>query len=263
MFTTHFKLTRQPFLEHAPASTLWRDDRMAQGLARLEFLLQSGTVALVTGPTGVGKSALLKRFLDRLPRPHWEAVYVHLTHLPSAGLLKLLVAKLGEVPRRGKDRLFEQILERARRTEGTLLLVFDEAHLLHAEALTDLRLLISSAVDEVPPLKIILAGQESLRATLRRSVHVDFLDRITVRFHLPALTKEQTAAYLDFQIKEAGGSDRLFEQSVKTLIHDYTGGIPRQINNLATACLLEAAAENASRVSEDGLQRTLTEFRLP
>lgn len=263
MFTTHFKLTRQPFLEHAPVTALWRDDRMAQGLARLEFLIQSATAALVTGQSGVGKSALIKRFLDRLPRPHCEAVYVHLTHLPSAGLLKLLVSKLGEVPRRGKDRLFEQILDRARRSEGTLLLVFDEAHLLGGESLTDLRLLVSSAIDEAPPLKMILAGQESLRATLRRSVHADFLDRITVRFHLSPLTKEQTATYIDFQMKEAGGSDKLFEESVKTLIHEYTGGIPRQINNLATACLLEAAAESSSRVSEASLQRTLNEFRLP
>ena len=75
MFTTHFKLTRQPFLEHAPASTLWRDDRMAEGLARLEFLIQSAaSLALVTGPSGVGKSALLRRFLDQLRRPHcWSA----------------------------------------------------------------------------------------------------------------------------------------------------------------------------------------------
>jgi len=47
------------------------------------------------------------------------------------------------------------------------------------------------------------------------------------------------------------------------LIHDYAGGVPRQINNLATACLLQAAAQNASRVSEAILQQTFSEFQLP
>ena len=46
-------------------------------------------------------------------------------------------------------------------------------------------------------------------------------------------------------------------------MHDYSGGIPRQIDNLATACLLAAARPNASRISEAILQQTLCEFQLP
>ena len=49
----------------------------------------------------------------------------------------------------------------------------------------------------------------------------------------------------------------------KRQIHDYSGGVPRQINNLATACLLAAAAQNAPRISEAILQQTLSEFQLP
>ena len=134
-------------------------DRSADegGLARLTFLVDHATLGLVTGPSGVGKSALLKCFLGKLPQ-RCEAVYCHLTHLPSSGLLKSLVSQMGEVPRRGKDRLFEQIYQAAKRVEGTLLLVIDEAHLLDGDALTDLRLLVSSAVDVAPPLKILLVG---------------------------------------------------------------------------------------------------------
>jgi len=198
-----------------------------------------------------------------LAGPRWQPVYVHLTHLPSAGLLKLLVGKLGEVPRRGKERLFEQILAKARQAEGSLLIVLDEAHLIDGEALTDIRLLVSSALDDTPPLKIVLAGQDPLRHTLRQSLHAALLGRISVRFHLAPLTKEQTASYIDFQLKHAGGSQKLFDADAKGLIHDYSGGVPRQINNLATACLLQAAAQNAPRVTEAILQQTFSEFQLP
>ena len=176
MFLNHFQFTSQPFAERVSATALWQDDRMQQGLARLRYLAEQATVGLVIGASGVGKSALLKRFLHELHGPRWQPVYLHLTHLSAAGLLKLLVGKLGEVPRRGKERLFEQILGKARQAEGGLLVVLDEAHLIATEALTDIRLLISSALDDAPPLKVVLAGQEPLRQTLRQSLHADLLE---------------------------------------------------------------------------------------
>jgi general secretion pathway protein A len=262
MYLDHFGLHRQPFSEHASAEALWQDTRMEEGLARLDYLVAQGTLGLVTGSTGVGKSALLKRFLSTLPQQQCEAIYCHLTHLPSASLLKLVVTQLGEVPRFGKDRVYKQILQRASRAEATLLLIFDEAHLLDGDALIDLRLLISSALDVGPPLKILLVGQDSLRHVLRQSRHTDLLNRVSVRYQFKPLTCEQTLQYLDFQMTGAGGDAKVFDESVKTLIHDFTGGIPRQINSLATACLLQAVARNAARIDERLFQAAAGEFQL-
>ena len=89
------------------------------------------------------------------------------------------------------------------------------------------------------------------------------------RFLLPLqvglhpLSKPQTAAYLDFHVRTAGGMEAVFEPPGKDLIHDYSGGVPRQINSLATACRLQAAVRNAARVDEPLLQQTLSEFHLP
>jgi general secretion pathway protein A len=262
MYLEQFQLRTPPFSEHAAAAALWRDERMKEGLARLEFLLAMGELGVVTGPSGVGKSALLKRFLHGLTPQRCEAVYCHLAHLPAAGLLKLIATELGETPRRGKDRVYQQILERAGRAEGALLLVFDEAHLLTAEALTDLRLLISSALEVKPPLKILLAGQDALRATIKRAQHVDLLNRVSVRFQLRALSKEQTAQYIDFQITQAGGNAKLFGEDVKSLLHDFTGGLPRAINNLAIACLVQATALGLTRIDADVFQQAAAEFQL-
>jgi len=263
MYLEHFHLKSQPFSEHAAVAALWQDQRMEEGLARLEYLLECGQLGLVTGASGLGKSALLKRFLHGLPPQQCQAVYCHLTHLPSSGMLKMVVAQLGEAPRRGKERLYEQILERAARAEGALLLVFDEAHLLDSQALTDLRLLISSALNVGPPLKILLVGQEPLRGLLRRSQHADLANRVSVRYQLRPLSREQTFRYIDFQISQAGGDPRLFDESVKAAIHDFTGGVPRQINNLATACLLQATARKLMRIDDDLFQQAVGEFQLP
>ena len=263
MYLEHFQLRSQPFCEHAPATALWQDPRMKEGLARLDFLITMGELGLLTGSSGVGKSALIKRLLSTLTPQQCETVYCHLTHLPSSGVLKLVAAQLGETPRRGKDRVFQQILERAGRAEGTLLLILDEAHLLTSEALTDLRLLVSSALDVGPPLKILLVGQDALRGTMKRAQHADLLNRISVRYQLRPLSKPQTAHYVDFQITQAGGDAKLFGEEVKALLHDFTGGLPRAINNLAIACLLQATAVDTARVDEDVFRQAAAEFQLP
>ncbi len=262
MFLEHFKLRTQPFVEHAPVSSLWQDPRMKEALARLSFLIDHGTLGLLTGASGLGKSALIKRFMHDLSPPRCEAVYCHLTHLQGTGLLRAVLSQLGETPRYGKQRLYEQLLDRAARLDGGLLLIFDEAHLLDGDALTDVRLLISSALDIGPPLKILLSGQDSLRATLKRVRHLDLANRISVRFQLRPLSKENTGKYIDHQMQHAGGSSQVFDDSTKMVIHDYTGGVPRQINQVATQCLIQATAGNVVRVDDELLQQVLGEIHL-
>ena len=66
MFLTHFNMTQNPFTERPPIEWLQKDERIAQGLARLEYLAQQGLVALLLGQTGVGKSSLLRLFIHAL-----------------------------------------------------------------------------------------------------------------------------------------------------------------------------------------------------
>jgi general secretion pathway protein A len=264
MFTSHFKMASQPFLERTPVEKTLRDERVQEGLARLEYFAQAGSLALLTGPTGVGKSSLIQLFLHALSRHLYQPLYLDLTPVGATGLLKLLVTRLGETPKRGKERLFLQILEKTEQTDLTTLLIIDEAHLLEPQALTDLRILASSALDgDRERLKILLSGQEPLRDQLKRSSHSDLLHRIRVRYHLPPLTREQSASYLDSQMRTAGASLKVFEPEAKDLIHDYASGLPRQINNIATACLITAAAENLQKIGADLVNRTMADFRLP
>jgi general secretion pathway protein A len=263
MFTSHFKLTRQPFLERTPVEHLQRDERVREGLARLEYFAQAGTAALLTGPTGAGKSSLVKLFLHGLSRHRFRPIYLDLGSVGAGGLLRLLVTALGETPRRGKERLFLQILATTSNSDLTTLLLVDEAHLLEPQALTDLRLLMSSGLEDQIHLKILLCGQERLRDELKRAHHADLVHRIYVRYHIGPLTREQTSSYIDYQMLQAGASAKVFEPEAKDLIHDYASGLPRQINNIATAGLLRAAGDNLQKVDAPLVNHIMTEFQLP
>jgi len=262
MFLTHFALTAHPFAEKPPIQWLQRDPRVDEALARLKFFEQQGAIALIIGQTGLGKSSLLRLFIQELPQNRYHPLYLHLTPLCANAFLRLMVTRLGEKPKMGKDRMLLQAIDRIKQNEKCTMLIIDEAHLIDPQTLTDLRLLISSIDDEIS-LKILLCGQENLRGILKRSSHADLVQRITLRISLHALTKEQAGAYIDSRITFAGGTHKTFEPEAKDLIHDYTGGVPRQINNVATACLINAASRNIKKINEPLVNETMSEFHLP
>ena len=110
MFLNHFELTDHPFAEKPPIDWLLRDERTQQALARLKFFEQQGAIALIIGQTGLGKSSLLRLFIDQLPHNRYHPIYLHLTPLNANAFLRLIVTKLGEKPLMGKDRMLLQIL---------------------------------------------------------------------------------------------------------------------------------------------------------
>ncbi len=263
MFLTHFNMNAHPFAENPPIEWLLADSRFEQALARMKFFLEQGRLALITGQTGVGKSSLLRLVRQAMPQNRCNPLYMHLTSVTSGAFLRLIVTELGEAPRFGKDRLFLQILERIKKNDTETVIIIDEAHLISIQTLIDLRLLISTGMDPGLPLKIIFSGQESLTVQLKRASLADLVNRISVRYHIKPLTRDQSIAYIDHRLKCAGAIDRLITSDAKSLIHDYAGGVPRPINNIATACLIHAASKNITVINESIVNETMAEFKLP
>jgi len=263
MFLNHFKMSNHPFKEKPDIKWVLNDERFAQAAARLKFFQDQGSMALVIGKTGVGKSTLIRVFKNSVPKNRYQIIYLHLTNLKPEAFLRLIVRKLGESPKLGKDRLFFQIFERIKKSETHTILIIDEAHLLSSQSLTDLRLIISSAEESHLPVKIILCGQETLAPVLNRTDHTDLLHRICVRCGLRSFTKVQSTVYIDHLLTCAGSSEKLFDPDAKNLIHDYSGGVARQINNIATACLINAASKNKRKIDENIVNETMNEFLIP
>lgn len=80
MFLPHFNMTQHPFTEHPPIEWLLTDERFSEGLARLDYFVREGLIALVLGQTGIGKSSLLRLFIHALSKNRCRPLYLHLTH---------------------------------------------------------------------------------------------------------------------------------------------------------------------------------------
>jgi hypothetical protein len=77
----------------------------------------------------------------------------------------------------------------------------------------------------------------------------------------PGLSKDETEKYVRHHLKAAGCSRDLFTQEAFTVIFESSQGIPRKINNLRDACLLDAFICRRSPLDDHLVKRvTAPEF---
>ena len=73
---------------------------------------------------------------------------------------------------------------------------------------------------------------------------------MAVQYHLEGLSREELDAYLAHQLKTAGVTLPLFDDTARQALYQATKGLPRKIHKLAITAPRLAAAQKASMVSE-------------
>ena len=153
-------------------------------------------------------------------------------------------------------RLYAEETERGKR----VVLICDEAHLLTAAQLEELRFLTNSDMDAHSPFACLLLGQPTLRRRMRMGAYAALDQRIALRYGLEGMELAETAAYLKHHLALAGRSDPLFSDDAVALIHQTSRGLPRAVNNLAIQSLVAAFADNKGIVDEASARAAVTEM---
>jgi len=156
------------------------------------------------------------------------------------------------------DRLNHHLLT-SHASGRRIVLIIDEAQLLGPEALEQVRLLTNLETHTEKLLQVILIGQPELRDLLARPGLRQLAQRITARYHLEPLTRDEIDAYIDHRLRLAGADGGLFTRAAKTQIQRASRGIPRLVNSLCDRALLGAYAQGASRVDTATAVRAGTE----
>jgi type II secretory pathway predicted ATPase ExeA len=158
--------------------------------------------------------------------------------------------------RQATELLAAEEAERHRR----VVLVIDEAHLLSPEQLEELRLLTNADLDSTSPFAGILVGQPTLARKLRLGVFAALDQRIATRYTLAPMDLADSAAYLRHHLHLAGRTDPLFADDAIARLHRVAGGLPRKLNNAATAALIAAAADGKALVDDACAKRAAAEL---
>ena len=166
-----YGFTRTPFRRDLAPAMLHRHGGHDEAVARIRWCISETALGVITGEVGAGKTVALRAALAELDASRHTVIYLPNPAVGARGLYAALVSGLGGVPRFHTASLIAQTMdhlaaEKHERGRAVIVAV-DEAHLLSADQLEELRLLTNSEMDSVAPFTGLLLGQPTLRRRIK------------------------------------------------------------------------------------------------
>lgn len=264
MYESSFGLTEAPFSISPDPRYLYMSRRHQEAMAHLRYGIQeSGGFVQLTGEVGTGKTTICRSMLEQLP----DNVDVALILNPQISHNELLAALCDEIgvsypegasPKQLLDLLNERLIENFAQGRRTVL-VIDEAQMLTREVLEEIRVLTNLETTRQKLLQIILIGQPELSTTLSRQDLRQLAQRITARYHLEPLTRDETAEYVNYRLGIAGCNRRVFSAGAMRRVFKLSRGVPRLINVICDRSLLGAYSTDSEKVTASIVGRAAKE----
>jgi general secretion pathway protein A len=268
MYLDYYNLRELPFNLTPDPHFIYYARHYREAYEHLLFgiLNRRGFIEL-TGEVGSGKTTLCRAVLDSLDNNTETALIVN-PPLTEPQLLRAILTDLGIRPSGGTrmdylDILNEFLLDR--NSEGkNVALIIDEAQGLTPEVMEQLRLISNLETDRTKLIQVVLCGQPELQLRLARPDLRQLRQRITIRYHIPPLTLEETGAYVAHRLRVAGADRQVaFAPVAVRRVHRYTRGIPRAINAVCDHALLAGYVDRKSVIDGTCVKKAIRQLEGP
>jgi general secretion pathway protein A len=266
MYLELFKLHELPFRLSPDPQFLYLSKQHARAKAYMESTIWfTDGFVVITGEIGAGKTTLIETFLRELQSDVIVA-QINQTQLSPTAFLQTVLVQFGFAPFNMKKPEVLATLNRFLMDQYSsgrkVMLIVDEAQNLSYRVLEEVRMLSGVETTKEKALRIILAGQPELNDKLNSPEMLQLTQRVRLRFHLAALTKAETTAYIDHRLEVAGSQGRrIFAEDTYPTIYKYTGGVPRLINTLCDTCLMAAYGKDQDNVTAADLDAAIRELQ--
>lgn len=265
MYSRHFNLKENPFSIAPDPRYLYMSNKHREALAHLMYGLETdGGFVLLTGEVGTGKTTVCRCLLEQLPED-LNVAFVLNPKLTSVELLATICDELG-IKYRTEHPSIKKLVDNINRyllyahADGRkTVLIIDEAQNLSPDVLEQIRLLTNLETNQRKLLQIIMLGQPELRDQLARPELRQLAQRITARYHLGPLDRNEIAPYINHRLGVAGHHKKLFPDKVVNKIYRLTNGIPRLINIICDRALLGTYVEGREQVNHLTLKKAARE----
>jgi len=266
MYTSFFGLSEKPFAITPDPRYLYLSERHAEALAHLLYgINESGGFIQLTGEVGTGKTTVVRTLLSRVPHHADVAVILNPRVTPVEFLLTIceeLGLGIAEADRDSVKQMVDALNRRllSAHAEGRRIIVLvDEAQNLSIDVLEQVRLLTNLETPTQKLLQIILIGQPELRELLDRTDLRQLAQRITGRYHLKPLSREETKGYVRHRLRVAGSTEDIFTPAALVELHRLSQGIPRVINVACDRALLGAYTQETKKINAGLVRRAAGE----
>jgi general secretion pathway protein A len=255
MYNQFYNLKEKPFEITPDPRFLYLSESHREGLAHLIYAVNERKgFTVITGEVGTGKTVLIQTLLSKL-NGKTRTAYLFNPKLGPTDFLNYICEDLGlKGLRKYKGQhlnILHSFLLNCYSMNENVILIIDEAQNLDPQLLEEVRLLTNLETPKSKLLQVILIGQPELDEILSRTECRQLKQRVSLRFHVRSLSKEETGEYIQHRLKKAGGVDTdLFAPKALDRIYKYSKGIPRLINIVCDNALLIGYAIDQKIIGE-------------
>src|SRR5215472_153777 len=267
MYAEFYGLATRPFQLTPDARFFFESSVHRQAMAYMVYGLHHAEgFIIITGEVGAGKTILVDNLLSTIDQSNFIIAKIVTTQLAGDDLLHLVAAGFGIVKEGlAKGPLLQRVSDFAlaqHRNGKRVLLIVDEAQNLSFEALEELRMLSNIVFDRTMVMQSFLLGQPQFRATLGSPRLEQLRQRVTAAYHLGPLNEAESKAYVEHRLRRADWKgDPHFSEDCFPLIHQRTGGVPRQINTLCSRLLLFGFLEELHSLTANAVEKVANDLR--
>ncbi len=263
MVLQHFGLKHFPLGKQK--SELWDDGSLTRLDERFQWLLKSPGVGLLTGESGIGKTAALRQLTHRLNPHRYQVIYLAETDFGRLDLYRSLALAFGLEPAYRRAALWRDIkarIEELADGKGIVpLWIIDEAQNLPPEFFRDLPAFLNFAFDSRDLMVVWLLGHPGLARTLERAPYAALASRIQVRLQLkPIIERERFGELIEHAFKQAGAQNTLLSDSGIELLRQASQGLPRQAGRILKTSLQLAVPKGLNHLPDDLIQQAIEEL---
>ena len=266
MYTNFFGLNEKPFSITPDPRYLFMSERHGEALAHLVYgVTESGGFVQLTGEVGTGKTTLVRTLLLNQMPDNADVAVVMNPQITVQEFLLTICEELGiAVPEHKHgikaltDALNQHLLSAHAAGRRTILVV-DEAQNLAPAVLEQIRMLTNLETAKQKLLQIILIGQPELRDLLDRNDLRQLAQRITGRYHLEPLTREESVQYVEHRLRVAGALGEVIDSAAKKEVFRLSQGVPRLINVICDRALLGAYSQESRIITKRLIKRAASE----
>ncbi len=266
MYLETFKLRELPFRLSPDPQFLYLSRAHARAKAYMESTIWfTDGFVIITGEIGSGKTTLIESFLRQLDSDVVVA-QISQTQVSAVEFLQSVLVQFGFSPFKMKKAeliaTLNSFLIEQYAAGRKVLLIIDEAQNLSLKVLEEIRLLSGIESTKEKVLRIILAGQPDLNEKLDSPELVQLAQRVRLRFHLGALSKDDLRSYVVHRLEVAGANGRaIFAEDTFAEIFRFTGGVPRLVNTLCDTSMMAAYGDDRDHITLGDVASALAELQ--
>jgi general secretion pathway protein A len=268
MYLDHYGLRQAPFNLSPDPGYLYLSSKHQLALSLLQYGLSeaSGGLTVITGAVGAGKTTLLRKLLQQINYDRLTVGMINNTMSFDEHLIRWVVSAFN-MPHDNKDSIavfrdFQHFVINQYAKGKQTVLIIDEAQNLNEKSLEELRLLTNINAERDQLLKIVLIGQPELLDILSKPKLAQIAQRVSVEYHLEALTREETSAYVEYRMHTAGSERQVFTDTAVDAVYYLSGGVPRLINTLCDYALVFGYATDAQTIGLSAILEVIKHRRI-